>query len=145
MTMEYIKHAPLKTENAMRPSFTLRCAGGALVLTSTVVGETLAQTNCNHLVGKKITLQGDVTSSQSIVIFAPLEKETGYDFISVQSTNPACGKIQTVSNLRTCWTGARFEATGHLNSSQATRSGGSTNPKAHDYAFKPDRDEGLCK
>jgi len=123
----------------MRQWLALRCTVAMLTIGG-MSAPLSAMAACDDLVGKPITLHGQVTSAMPLFLGA-----TGYDTIVVQSTDPACGSIQTLAKLRSCHTGARFVATGHLSRGITTRSGGSDNPKAQDYSFQSDHPFGLCE
>jgi hypothetical protein len=103
-------------------------------------GTARAQGPCANLVGKQITLRGDVISVDQLFI-----GNAGFDMIILKSTEPACGTIQTAGKLRSCRAGAKFAATGQLTVGEATRAGGSTKPDAADYAFRPTREARLCR
>jgi hypothetical protein len=99
-----------------------------------------AQGVCGALVGKQITVRGDVISVQQLQI-----GNTKFDIIIARITDPACGTIQTTGKWRSCQVGMKFVGTGQLHSGPASRSAGSKKPGATDYGFEPITEEGLCR
>jgi hypothetical protein len=124
----------------MERNLELLCAASLLLAATPLAPSARAQGPCANLVGKQITLRGDVIYVDHLTIL-----DTGFDVIVVQSTEPACGTVQTAGELRSCRVGAKFAATGRLTVDKATRAGGSTKPDAADYAFRPVTKAGLCK
>jgi hypothetical protein len=99
-----------------------------------------AQGACGKLLGKQITLRGNVTSVQQLQI-----GNTRFDVIIARTTDPACGTIQTTGKWRGCQAGMKFVGTGQLRSGPASRSAGSRKPGATDYGFEPISEHGLCR
>jgi hypothetical protein len=124
----------------MRRFFALACAATFVVLNGPSHRSARAQGPCGNLVGKQITLRGDVTFVQQLQI-----GNTKFDVVIARSTEPACGTIQTTAKARSCQTGMKFVGTGRLRSGPASRSAGSKKPGATDYGFEPITEEGLCR
>lgn len=104
-----------------------------LIMAAGMTAPSLAQTACNQLVGKPITLSGTVISSRTVALGG-----SGFDFIVIRSSDPACGTVQMGVSMRSCRIGSRYSATGKLTSGAATRSGGNKQATAADYAFDAD-------
>jgi hypothetical protein len=117
-------------------------AGAAclLLLAARPVFAAPALGTCAKLVGKQITLRGDVIYVEQLQIGA-----TQFDVIIARTTEPACGTIQTTGKARSCRIGMKFLATGKLRAGPASRSAGSRKPGATDYGFEPITEEGLCR
>ncbi|HWP26051.1 MAG TPA: hypothetical protein VNL39_06885 [Xanthobacteraceae bacterium] len=99
-----------------------------------------AQGACSRLLGKQITVRGNVTYVEQLQI-----GNTKFDVIIAHTTDPACGTIQTTGKWRSCQIGMKFVGTGQLRSGPASRSAGNKKPGATDYGFEPISDEGLCR
>lgn len=116
------------------------------LLLSTLAGSSLmtdaarAQGACGKLLGKQITVRGNVTYVEQLQI-----GNTKFDVIIARTTDPACGTIQTTGKWRSCQVGMKFVGTGQLHSGPASRSAGNKKPGATDYGFEPISEEGLCR
>ena len=117
----------------MRNLVSFHLSAGLLIVAAGMTSPSLAQTACNHLIDKQITLRGTVISSRTVALGG-----SGFDFIVIRSSDPACGTVQMGVNQRTCRVGSRYSATGKLTSGAATRSGGNKQTNAADYAFEAD-------
>ena len=124
----------------MSDIITQHLLAGALILTACTAVTSPAQALCEDLVGKQITLRGQILSADPLMLGG-----AGLDAVVIQSSEPSCGKIQTSLKLRSCQPGNSFSATGSLVRGIATRSGGSTRPDAADYSFQPDNGVSTCR
>lgn len=116
------------------------CAAAGLLLLIGLSQSVRAQGTCANLLGKQITLRGDVTSVERLQI-----GNTKFDVIIARTTDPACGTIQTTGKAQSCNVGMKFVATGQLRSGPASRSAGSKRAGATDYGFEPITEDGLCR
>src|SRR5262245_40969985 len=85
---------------------------------------------CANLLGKQITVRGDVMLVEQWQIGA-----TKFEVIIAKTTNPDCGTIQTTGKPKTCQVGMKFIGTGQLRSGPASRSAGAKRAGATDYGF----------
>jgi len=120
----------------MRTPYLLLCA---FLLSIGMAEPSPAQTSCDQLVGKPITLVGRIISAEPLMLGG-----FGVDTVVIQSSEPSCGKIQASLKIRSCRAGNPYSGTGHLVREFTTRSGGSTRPDAADYVFRPDRNADTC-
>lgn len=111
-----------------------------LALPTLMTDTARAQGACGKLLGKQITVRGNVTFVQQLQI-----GNTKFDVIIARTTDPACGTIQTTGKWRSCQAGMKFVGTGQLRSGPASRSAGNKKPGATDYGFEPISEEGLCR
>ncbi len=112
----------------------------ALALPALLPDAARAQGACAGLLGKQVTVRGNVTYVEQLQI-----GNTKFDVIIARTTDPACGTIQTTGKWRSCRPGMKFVGTGQLRSGPASRSAGSRKPGATDYGFEPISDEDLCR
>jgi hypothetical protein len=119
--------------------FALFCAAGL----SLVIGPSRplhAKGPCANLLGKQITIHGDVTVVEQWQI-----GNTKFDMVIARTTEPSCGTIQTTAKARSCHSGMKFVATGQLRAGPASRSAGNKRANATDYGFEPTTETGLCR
>ena len=114
-------------------------SAGLLILPVFSIGLSYAQGVCGNLLGKQVTLRGEVISVDRLQI-----GNTKFDVIIARTTDPSCGTIQTTGKHQSCNVGMRFVGTGQLRAGPASRSAGNRRAGATDYGFEPIRDDGLC-